>query len=252
MASDSIRARPMIMASWMRAAAPGCRAIASTAAATARPCPSPHRPAAIAMPMAAAMTVNGASHPPAAGASAARARPGNARTNRAPNIDERRTTVLLCTCDPRLVLARVVMLRTLTVVRLFDRSRDVQHRQHDEDERLEEGHQELQGIEKAHRERDGDGGADAADERADHAARQRPADQSLQAHQEKDDGEQDVPAHHVAEEPERKRQRPGEVADELDRHDEPGEPPHRPHEVFDVVDDALLAHADRVIGEEND
>ena len=32
---------------------------------------------------------------PLSGASAARARPGNARTNRAPNIDERRTTVLL-------------------------------------------------------------------------------------------------------------------------------------------------------------
>src|SRR2546427_11253281 len=170
MATDPTRASPMPMASWIRAAAPGCPAIASTAAATARPCPSPHRPAAIAMPMAAAITVNGASHPPAAGASAARARPGNARTNRAPNIDERRTTVLLCTGDLRLVMARVVVLRTVTVVRLFDRSRDVQHRQHDEDERLEEGHQELQGIEKAHRERDGDGRTDATDERADHAA----------------------------------------------------------------------------------
>src|SRR5207237_10481929 len=116
-----------------------------------------------------------------------------------------------CTCDARLVLTRVVMLRTLTVVRLFDRSRDVQHRQHDKDERLEEGHQELQGIEKAHRERDGDGRAEAADERAGHAARQRPDDQSLQAHKEKDDGEQDVSAQHVAEETESERQHTGKV-----------------------------------------
>src|SRR6267378_151328 len=204
MASDSIRARPMIIAVWMRAAAPGCRPIASTAAATARPWPRPHSPAAIAMPMPAAMTVNGPTHDGVA--SAAKARPGNARTNRLPSISERRTTVLLCTCGV-LVMARIVGLRRMTFLRVLDGPRDVQHRQHHEDEGLQERHQHLQRIEKAHGERDRDEAAETADERAHEAAMQRPADEAVQPHQEEDDGQQDVAADHVAEEPQRERQR---------------------------------------------
>src|SRR5262249_22772909 len=141
MASDSMRARPMIIAVWMRAAAPGCRPIASTAAATARPCPSPHRPAAIAMPMPAAMTVNGPTQPPAAAPGAcASGRPGNARTNRDATINERRTTVLLCTCGV-LVMTGFEMLGTVApviLVGVLDGSRNVQHREHHEDEGLKE------------------------------------------------------------------------------------------------------------------
>src|SRR5215813_5547274 len=201
MASDSMRARPMIMAVWMRAAAPGCRPIASTAAATARPCPSPQRPAAIAMPIPAAMTVNGPTQPPEPGASAASARPGNARTNRDPSISERRTTASSVTCGV-LVMAGLVVLGAMAAVRLLgvvDGARDVQHREHHEDEGLEERDQQLQRIEKSHRERNRDDVAEAADDDARGAARQRPAEQSVESHQEKDDREQDVAAQHVAE-----------------------------------------------------
>src|SRR5215470_7123256 len=141
MARDSMRARPMIIAVWMRAAAPGCRPIASTAAATARPCPSPHRPAAIAMPMPAAMTVNGPTQPPVAAPGAcASARPGNARTNRDPIINERRTTVLLCTCGVLVMtgLAVLGVVAAVTLVGVLNGPRNVQHREHHEDERLEE------------------------------------------------------------------------------------------------------------------
>src|SRR5207244_146381 len=58
----------MIIAVWMRAAAPGCLPMASTAAAIARPCPSPQSPDAIAIPSPAAMTANGPIHPPPASA----------------------------------------------------------------------------------------------------------------------------------------------------------------------------------------
>src|SRR3989442_2741141 len=125
------------------------------------------------MPMPAAMTVNGPTQPPEAGASAATARPGNARTNRLPSISERRTTVLLCRCGV-LVMARIVVLRRVTFLRVLDGPRDVQHRQHHEDEGLKERHQHLQRIEKAHGERDRDDAAETADDHARDAARERP------------------------------------------------------------------------------
>src|SRR5262245_42855690 len=109
------------------------------------------------MPMPAAMTVNAPTHPPVAAPGAcASARPGNARTNRDPNVSERRTTVLLCTCGV-LVMAGVVVLGAMAVVTLvgvLDGTRDVQHREHHEDERLKERDQQLQRVQKAHRERD--------------------------------------------------------------------------------------------------
>src|SRR5438876_584323 len=243
MASDSISARPMIIAVWMRAAAPGCRPMASTAAATALPCPRPHSPAAIAMPMPAAMTVNGPTQPPVAAPGAcASATPGNARTNRLANLSERRTTVLLCTCAV-LVMAGIVVLgavTAVTVLGVLDGPRDVEHREHHEDEGLKERDQQLERIEEAHGEGDGDQTADAAHHRARRAAGQRPADQAVEAHEEENDRQQDVTAHHVAEQPQRQRQRPREMADDLDRHHQRREPHHRAHEVLDVGDRALL------------
>src|SRR5438132_3963405 len=197
MASDSISARPMISAVWMRAAAPGCRPMASTAAATARPCPRPHRPEAIAIPTPAAMTANGPIHSPPAPGSAASARPGNASTAMPVAINERTLDLLLWIVGPSM-MSRMGF--AAMVLGFLDRSRDVEHRQHHEDERLEKRHQDLQRIEKADREHDRDGAADSADDGARRAARQRPADQAVQAHQQEDDGEQDVTADHVAEE----------------------------------------------------
>src|SRR5690348_3646925 len=142
------------------------------------------------MPMPAAMTVNGPTQPPvAAPAACANARPGNATMNRDPNVSERRTTVLLCTCGV-LVMAGVVVLGAMAAVPLvgvLDGARNVQHREHHEDEGLEERDQQLQGIEEPHHERNRDQAAEAADGGTGRAARQRPADQSVESHQEEDD-----------------------------------------------------------------
>ena len=40
--------------------------------------------------------------------------------------------------------------------------------------------------------------------------------------------------HHVSEKPERKRQHPGDMADNLDGHDDGNHPPDRSHEMFDI------------------
>src|SRR6185503_11250560 len=163
----------MIIAVWMRAAAPGWRAMASTAEATALPCPSAHRPAAKAMAKPATRTEYGPTRlPPPAGASAASARPGTARTARPARMSERRTTRLLCTCGV-LVMRRCVL--APVVLGFLDGSRDVEHREHHEDERLEKRDQDLERIQESDREDDHDEAADAADDRADRAARQRPA-----------------------------------------------------------------------------
>src|SRR6266699_908376 len=144
----------MIIAVWIRAAAPGWRAIASTADATAQPCPKPHSPAAIAMPMPAAMTANGPIQLPVGAPSAANASPGSPKTASPAKISDRRTTVLLYTCG---LLVMVLGLVLGLMLRFLDCSRDVEHRQHHEDERLEKCHQDLQRIEKADREHDRDG-----------------------------------------------------------------------------------------------
>src|SRR5262245_44484610 len=124
----------MIIAVWMRAAAPGWRAIASTAEATALPCPSAHRPAANAMAKPATRTAKGPTQlpcPAAAGAWAS-ACPGIVSTARPARISERRTTALLCSCG-LLVMRRMVL--AAVVLSLLDRARDVQHGEHHEDER---------------------------------------------------------------------------------------------------------------------
>src|SRR5207245_8802151 len=179
-ASDSIRARPRIIAVWMRAAAPGCLPMASTAAAIARPCPSPQSPDAIAIPRPAAMTATGPTHPPPA--SAANANPGTPSTAIPARISERRTNA---SC------VRVVLLVVVSLVPL-DRPRDVHHRQQHEDERLEERHQDLQRIDEDDVERDDHHGADAAEDCPGDAARQRPAQEAVQPHEEEHHGEQDV------------------------------------------------------------
>src|SRR6185295_2578726 len=154
-----MRARPMIMAVWMRAAAPGWRAIASTAEATARPWPRAHRPAANAMAKPATRTEYGPIKLPPAGASAARARPGIPRTTRAARVSERRTTAssvrVVCLVMRRLVLAAMVL-------GFLDRARDIEHREHDEEQPLEKRDQALQRIQKADREGDHHGPADSA------------------------------------------------------------------------------------------
>src|SRR5687767_969528 len=164
MASDSMSARPMIIAVWIRAAAPGCRAIASTAAATARPWPRPQSPAANAIAKPATSTAYGPIHPRASPAAVAavwaKASPGAARTAIAATISERRTRILLfCVCSAvccdLLVMSRAVsVFRAVSVLGFLDRSRDVQHRQHDEDERLEERDQHLERVQEAHGEDD--------------------------------------------------------------------------------------------------
>src|SRR5574341_900161 len=180
MASDSISARPMIIAVWILAAAPGWRAIASTAEAIARPCPRAQSPAANAIAKPATRTANGPTRLPPAGASAASARLGNPNTNSPARTSERRTTALLLWIDLLVVLRR--MLRV--VLALLDGRRDVEHRQHHEDERLEERDQDLERVE----EPDGESHHD---------------DAAVEAHQKEDDGQQDMAARHVAEQTER-------------------------------------------------
>src|SRR5437588_7730529 len=166
-------ARPMIIAVWMRAAAPGWRPMASTAAATARPWPRPHRPDAIAMPRPAAMTVNGPTQPPVP--SAANAHPGTPRTAMPVRISERRTNASPVTCGVLVVLG-FMSLRLMS----FDRSRDVQHGEHHEDERLQERHQNLERIDEAHDERRHHGAAHAPHDRPGGAAVKRPPEQPVQ------------------------------------------------------------------------
>src|SRR5437667_9791623 len=127
----------MIIAVWMRAAAPGCRPMASTAAATALPCPSPHSPDAIAIPRPAAMTANGPIHPPPVAApSAASASPGIPSPAMPARISERRTNA------PPLSCGLLVVLRLVPP----DRPRGVQPPQQHADPGLEERHQALQRI----------------------------------------------------------------------------------------------------------
>src|SRR5215472_10110986 len=89
--SDSMKARPRSMAVWMRAMAPGCRAMASTAEPAARPCPRPHSPAARPKPRPAASTAKALAMSPPPVASAAQARLGAASTVIMVTVRMRRT-----------------------------------------------------------------------------------------------------------------------------------------------------------------
>src|SRR5512145_3087090 len=122
------------------------------------------------MAQPATRTENGPIPPPdeAAGACAS-ATPGTASTARPARMSERRTTALLCTCG-LLVMRRMVL--APVVLGLLDGSRDVEHREHHEDERLEERHQDLQRIQEPDREHDHHQAPDAPHDRAQRAARQ--------------------------------------------------------------------------------
>src|SRR3990170_1083053 len=194
----------------MRPAAPGWRAMASTALAVARPCPRPHNPEAIAMPIPAAIAANGLSQfsPPVG--SAARATPGTASTVINAKTSERRTD-----CPPSVMGCPLVMLG------LLNGAGNVEHRKHDEDERLQECDEDLQRVQESDREHDHDQRRGGAKENAPQRARQRPAKHPIEPHEEEEDREQDVPAGHVAEESERQRERPGHVTDDLDGDHQP-------------------------------
>src|SRR5438552_1132934 len=243
MASDSMRARPMIMAVWIRAAAPGWRAIPSSAAAMARPWPRPQRPAASAMPMPAATTVKGPSHDPVAAASPAACAdatfPPSARTN----VRMPRT---IRTLPPPLVMGG-----RLGAVLGFERARDVNHREHDEDEGLEERHQDLQGEQEPDREEDRRDRAERRDEDAEESRRAGEAPRRKPHGHEEEAGQQDVPAQHVAEKAHRERERAGEVADQLNRDHEGREPRHGPGEVLQVGGEPMLPDPDPVVGAED-
>src|SRR3989442_14824572 len=195
----------------------------------------------MAIPRPAAMTAKGPIHPPPA-PSAASASAGQPPTAMTPRISERRTNAS-STYDV-LVVFRLVA---------FDGSRDVQHRQHDEDERLEQGYQDLQRIDEDDVEQQDGQAAEAAQHRSEYAARQRPADEAVEPHQEEEDGQQDVATQHVAEEPQGQRERARQVTDHLDHEHRPLEPPRdRSHEVLEVRDGAVRANADVVVRDEDD
>src|SRR3990170_5385072 len=127
----------------MRPAAPGGRAMASTALAVARPCPRPHNPEAIAMPIPAAITANGLSQfsPPVG--SAARATPGIASTVINAKTSERRTD-----CPPSVMGCPLVMLGFL------NGAANVEHRDHTENKPLKDADRDLQRVQEPDRERD--------------------------------------------------------------------------------------------------
>src|SRR5258705_11665960 len=103
------------------------------------------------------MTANGPIQLPVA-PSAASAAVGNARTAKPLRISERRTT------PSSMRVIRLVVLGMM--LGLFDRSRDVEHRQHHEDERLQKRHQDFQGVEEPDEEDDGHHAAEPSDEAA--------------------------------------------------------------------------------------
>src|SRR4030095_17120060 len=74
-------------------------------------------------------------------------------------------TALLCTCGGLLVMRWLVL--AAVVLGLLDGSRDVKHREHHEDERLEKRHEDLQGVQESDRERDHDDAAAAPHHAAD-------------------------------------------------------------------------------------
>src|SRR3972149_6355015 len=171
----------------MRPAAPGWRAMASTALAVARPRPGPQTRETIAMPIPAAIAANGLSQfsPPVG--SGGRATPGTASTVINAKTSERRTD-----CPPSVMGCPLVMLGFL------NGAGNVEHREHDENERLQERDKDLQRVQEPDRERDHDQRRGSAEQDAPQRARQRPAQHAVEAHEKKEDREQNMPAGHVA------------------------------------------------------
>src|SRR6516165_4612385 len=248
MASDSIRARPMIIAVWIRVAAPGCRAIPSSAAAMALPCPRPHRPAARAIPMPAATTVNGPTHEPWDTASPAawadRALPVSA----ARNVRIPRT---MRTLPPPLVMGGHLGPGARLAVLGLEGPRDVEQGEHHEDECLEERHQDLEGVEEADREDDRHRRAEPAHDIAEDSGRSGESPGRQPHRHEEDNRQEDVPPQHVAEETQGEGEGQSEVADQLDGDQEGGDGRHGSREVLEVGAEPMLPDADPVVRAEH-
>src|SRR5262245_50118226 len=143
---------------------------------------------------------------------------------------------------------------------------DVEHREHDEDERLQERDQQLEREQEEAGERDQQSRPRQAEQDGAQGAGQHPADH---AHREQEHHrQQDVPTRHVAEQSKRQRERSGQVAEDLDdeeeRHQDDLEgqvdrlvreelrSQQRPREVLEVRQQPHLARADHVIRDEHD
>src|SRR3972149_11186318 len=226
MAKDSISARPMIMATWIRPAAEGCRPIASSALTMARLCAIPAAAEAMAMANPPVNTdttkkVEDSDLAPsaakAAGAPAASTTVMNSRTS-APCV--------------RLIDATPFWKGTgLVVLLVFDvnRSSDIDHREHHKDEGLDNACEETEGHH--------DGQIDAV---RNHQPDQR----------EKNDNDAFL-AEDIAEQPDREGDRPSQVANELDRKHDGGQPQDRPAEMAQVPDDPLPPAPAEIIGDED-
>src|SRR5712691_11342008 len=178
--------------------------MASTALAVARPCPRPHSPEAIAIPIPAAITAKGFSQLSPAPGSAATAAPGIASTAINAKMSERCTK-----CPPSVVVCALVVLG------LLNGAGNVEHRKHDKDERLQERDEDLQRVEEPDREHDHDPRRGRAEQNAPERAGQRPAQYPIEPHEEEEDREEEVSTDHVAEQPDGQRQRAGQMADDL-------------------------------------
>src|SRR3954447_182455 len=212
MTSDSMSARPMIIDRRIAPAAPGLRAIPSHAAAIALACPMAPAAAAIPRTNAAEMAPHFTPPVPAAASCA------NAETEMSVVA---RSRMMFFLFTPNL-LPFLISKPELVFFRC-DGAADVHHRQHDEDECLEEC---------------------AEDSEAHH----RPGkDERQHAHEDPGGG---VLTEDVAEEAHAQREDACEVADHFDREHERGQKWNRPHEVLEVVPQSLPANAFRVEVEE--
>src|ERR1051325_6879705 len=209
MTSDSMSARPMIIARRMAPAALGLRAMPSHAAAMAWAWPM--APAAAAMPRT----------------NAAETRPQRTPVWRAPESGWYGVSCAdaVTAKSARMATNRMSFLFTpISSFREFsdlvffrrDGATDVHHRQHDEDERLQERAEDAQ-------------------------AHHRPGQHERQ-HPHEDPGGR-VLAEDIAEETHAQREDAREVSDHLDREHERREPPHRTREVFQIVAESLRANA---------
>src|ERR1051325_184538 len=216
MTSDSMSARPMIIARRMAPAALGLRAMPSHAAAMAWAWPM--APAAAAMPRTNAAETRPQRTPvwlaPESGwygvscADAVTAKSARMATNR--------MSFLFTPISSFREFSDLVFFRR-------DGATDVHHRQHDEDERLQERAEDAQ-------------------------AHHRPGQHERQ-HPHEDPGGR-VLAEDIAEETHAQREDAREVADHLDGEHERREQRQRPHEVLEVVEETLVLDAAVVVIEE--
>src|SRR5258708_17759978 len=228
MTSDSISARPMIIASRMAGAALGLRAMPSHAAAIARPWPM--APAAAAMPRTNPAPITPQRMTPDAGpvTGCAKAEPAATTSTSAtmtyfillipfpPFPDSAIPSNIIIDCISDWISFSSVVLSGYG-------ADEVNHRQHDEDKGLQEGAEDAQ-------------------------AHHRPGNHEWEhAHEDARGG---MFTEDVAEEADAQRENARKVTDHLDRKHQRRQQRDRPHEVFDVVTDALGANSLHVVVEE--